>query len=297
MDPRWQPLEARSAAEIVAQHPDPLDALSKGVFPAIILRGQMQKIEVATALQRLNEGRAERTPSLPWHEGRACNYGTLGVDMQSALRWQQAKKPHGPGVFAEVSENLTRAFLRAGLERPIAALHNAVRGLAGRRTVDTARDLASNASFPPGIFRSHGAGNFFPQHFDSLHSYEWNQRSCGTGGHLEKNLTAKQIRHFSQESHYGRDAVKRYADAFRFREQFSALLVLQRAKLPCADVIVYDSHWTDLKDDCGVSGTSHGVGVNLFGFAKSRTGIQRVRHTYRSRRATFTSSTATVSIR
>ena len=83
VDPRWQPLEARSAAEIVAQHPDPLDALSKGVFPAIILRGQMQKIEVATALQRLNEGRAERTPSLPWHEGRACNYGTLGVDMHA----------------------------------------------------------------------------------------------------------------------------------------------------------------------------------------------------------------------
>eukprot|EP00966_Prymnesium_polylepis_P001153 26196-Prymnesium_polylepis.1 len=93
----------------------------------------MREADLTVALKRLNEGRASGTPVLPWREGRSCNYGTLGVDLQSALRWDAAGLPHGPDVFAERAENLTRAFVRGGLQQPIAVLHNAVRALAAHR--------------------------------------------------------------------------------------------------------------------------------------------------------------------
>ncbi|KAL1530915.1 hypothetical protein AB1Y20_001806 [Prymnesium parvum] len=253
----WRPLEGRSAREVLAQEADPMLALARGKYPAIILRSHLAADDAAALLRRfpwpprpLPRGGRKTGKALLgegyWRE-RSSNYYTMGVDLHSSL-----KQGVSPAEAAHLSRRHADHFASLGVDSAFASLHAALRSLAAGRAVGTGVDGASaNASLFHGVFRAHGRGSSFPLHFDTLRAAAWARRGCARD-ESDAAAAARVAR------------VAAYADLYRFDEQFSALLVLQRARADNAsDLTAFRTHWHALLPECSMRARPHDVGVNV----------------------------------
>ena len=232
----WRPLLG-TPAEILQQHPDPLRALSKGKVPAIVIKNQMSKAELAALQERLFKMHAARTLWKSTRPGDPGGY--IGVAFTSALKWQL-----GPKRFSTLAAGAVDSMRQHGIYAPIAALYGGLRALAAGRTVRTARDPLTNRSFTPGTFRMQPNGTVQPVHLDSLHAFDRLacRRSCGCDPASAMPPKDRQQARLSTQ----------YSDMRRFSTQFSALVLLQRSDLASNEVSVYGRYIDDIEKSCDI---------------------------------------------
>ena len=164
----WRPLVGTSAAELLAQDPDPLRALSEGRVPAIVLRNQLEPASLAALNARLEREWHAPESSL-WSRGRGLNAGAgyIGAAFTSAIKWKLS-----PKQYANLAPKVHQRFEQAGLHGPVSALYGAFRKLGAGRSVRTARDVSTNRSFTPATFRMQPNGTYQQVHLDSMQSFE-----------------------------------------------------------------------------------------------------------------------------
>ena len=245
----WAPLEGRSVAELLAQHPDPLRALSRGEVPAVILRGVLGPTERQALLTRLvGKGAAAGkywTRSLTKTAPQRPLYADIGANLASHLN-----KGRPPAEYTRAVAHFLGLYERLGLLHPVRILHESLRAIAAGRTVATGVDVATNRSFGPGIFRQTMNGGTFPIHFDSLRAHIVGARSCD-------GTSAASLASMQQAS-----SASAYSDIYRFEQQLAALINLQQpggqrgGELSTFD---YDRHHV-LKDcSLAVNSSAHNV--------------------------------------
>ena len=126
----WAPLEAGSPAGILAQHPDPLAALSSGERPAVIIRGALSKSELSNVLARLSPPSGARTVGrrhANMHQARQAhelwlnkgghkklNYSSIGADLHSLISV--------PGTLSRMASLYRDLYARLGISGPVRQL-------------------------------------------------------------------------------------------------------------------------------------------------------------------------------
>ena len=247
----WRPLVGDSSSDILKQHANPLRALSQGIIPAIVIRTQISPNASAEAVRRLPSFKSRSCRGSLWPTvglWRTRNTGqlTLGTDLKTLLvaNATSAELSQQSGQYREF-------YQQSGLTFALDALFDALRNLVGLREV---RLGTMGATLSSGIFRYHGkrqkGGPTFASHFDTLRAHMWDERDC-------QHVTGVRACNVSY-----RDTISRFADLYRFDEQFSALLMLQPSD-DDSQVTLFDTHWETLMKDCTLQSRSHMIGVNL----------------------------------
>jgi NAD(P)-dependent dehydrogenase (short-subunit alcohol dehydrogenase family) len=271
----WKPLTSTSAAGLRAAHPDPLEALSTGSVPAVILRGVLSPGEAQALSDKL------LAPSVrPLWTRQLGRFASLGAALSGHLG-----KGRRPKALADDAARHASIFAAHGLTRPIEALHDALRQLGNGRAVGVGVDLASNRSFPGGIYRMNFNNNSFPLHLDSLRSHEFAESSARQAcDHRRYTPRAQAVAPQAAEGgaqssppssppssprtslrwfRRGRGQAQWFADLYRFETQFSALLLLQRSDVQGAELSAYRYDRASLLANCDVAvqPTAHNVHV------------------------------------
>ena len=225
----WLPFVG-TPAEVLQQHPDPLDALSNGKVPAIVLKQQIDPLELAALNERLFQMHAQKKAWVSNGPG-----GYIGVAFTSALKWNLS-----PKRYAALAPKVTDTFRRHGIYGPIEALYGGLRALSKGRTVRTARDVQTNLSFTPATFRMQPNGTVQPKHVDSLQAFERLacRESCGCAARPRRDKQQRRLSTFD--------------DMRRFKRQLSALVLLQRSDMPSPEVSVYEHYIDDIEKDCAL---------------------------------------------
>ena len=240
----WDPLEGRSVAELLAQNPDPLRALSRGEVPAVILRGILRPPERHALLKRLvGKGAAA---GKYWIRARSDTgmrlpfYADLGANLASHLH-----KGRPPYEYTQSVARVLHLFERLDLQHPIRMLHESLRSIAVGRNVATGFDTETNRSFGPGIFRQTWNGGSFPVHIDSLRAHRIGARPCASASQPQQVPIASA-----------------YRDIYRFDRQLAALINLQQpGGKRGGELVSFDFDDQQVFNDCSlaVNSSAHNV--------------------------------------
>lgn len=182
--------------------------------------------------------------------GGGNTYFVFGPDLLSY-------RGHPPARFANASQAFGRYLKHRRLWEPVEALHAGLRALGRWRHVRSARDVESRTHFSPGVFRASARGHRFGLHMDTLHSHQAGPMMCGGASAAAARAVGGRA--------IGEGSPKiglRFADLTRFRDQFSALIVLRNQE-PAAlssgsdELRAYDAHYRD----CGLKSTQGAINV------------------------------------
>lgn len=236
----WSPLVASSAADLLQQHPDPLHALSQGLVPAIVLRRQLGERDRRAVIDRLLNNRAATPLWKPATRGEsplASRYGCWGRQINDHMKSSRG----GAAEYARLAQREIEQLKTHGLWAPVDTLFESLRSLAGTaRSVGAAVDLATNLSYSPAAYRYTQNGGYFSPHVDSMHAMGLKERLCP--GPASKGADPQAA------------TGEIYPDAFRFRTQFSALVLLQAGgaagNRTSSALTIHELHLDDLKADC-----------------------------------------------
>ena len=250
----WKILYAKNAEELKAQDDDPLLALASGRVAALVLRGFMDASRARDVTQRLLRLHANEWKRAKGKKKRNTTFATIGPTFTGAISREGDKTSWVDSMCTE-ADKWSKWFRFRGFGEPIHALHTAVEQLArsSGRQFSIGRDvLNTNRSFGGGVFRRNFPGHSFALHFDSIrHSQRfYTERKCGEGA----DVTKPDARRY---------APRHFPDLYRFDNQLSALLMLQRSETPASDLSLIDAHWGELLHDCemGIKPTAHNVHI------------------------------------
>ena len=230
-------------------------ALASGSVAALVLRGFMDAPRVGDVVDRLLSLKQRKWTRSQNKKKHNTTFATIGPTFTGAI--SKAGAPWVDDACTEAAR-WSQWFRNNGFAEPIHALHTALDQLArsSGRTFSIGRDVAkTNRSLGAGVFRRNFPGHSFALHFDSIrHSQRfYTERKCD-----ESHLGVPDTRRY---------APRRFPDLFRFDNQLSALLMLQRSESPASDLSLIDAHWGELLHDCkiGIKPTAHNVHIKARG--------------------------------
>ena len=250
----WKPMVGSSVAELLAQHPDPFEALSRGLIPAIVLKEQLGERERQSTLQRLlhNPATAKLWSSAN-EDQKESKYGCLGRQINNHMKSSKG----GEREYTQLSQETIKELRAHGLWAPVDALYESLRAIAGdKRSVGPAVDASTNLSYSPAAYRYSMNGGYFSPHVDSMHSLGLKERGCPDP--VSKGVDSQVI-----------TSASGYTDAYRFQTQFSALVLLQAGghhrNKTSSSLTIHRIHLDDLQQDClmQVAPTSWNTAVTL----------------------------------
>ena len=155
-----------SVAELFSQHPDPFEALSRGLIPAIVLKGQLGERERQSTLQRLlhNPATAKLWSSAN-EDQKESKYGCLGRQINNHMKSSKG----GEKEYTQLSQETIKELRAHGLWAPVDTLYESLRAIAGdKRSVGPAVDASTNLSYSPAAYRYSMNGGYFSPHVDSM---------------------------------------------------------------------------------------------------------------------------------
>jgi len=272
----WQPLVANSIEDLLRMNMRPLAALQHRDIPAIVVRGVLPASESTAVAGRLLKQH--------WTNMKA-GYFKIGVELHdylinlkfstrdrltsqkrtsassSSSVQQQHLYPNELAAsegYANATARMSSHYSTAGLWPAVAALHRVLEELhvAGRNS-SSAKEAAFR-TLAPGMFRRQNPGNVFTPHADTLHSADWPAKCFPSPRRPPPDSAGAP----------GPAAGRAFHDMVRFRDQFSALVMLQAPGDGSRDqgepqVQIFDAHYRELAAGaCSLArGNPYSVGI------------------------------------
>ena len=271
LSPSWEPLRADNATALIARHADPLGALSRGEFPAIVLRQSVAPAaahRIASLLTHtLHEGSPQQQPTdhhrqhaLPdnslsklWYQprmgrrgfqllGRAITSWPALVASENATEVEAARRELDAAARLQ-----DRLLAEHNLTEPREAVLSVLSALAGGRP---AGPIPGSIRVPSGGYRANLPGDMFSLHCDTytaeVRGRMGRRRNCSIAGHTQRLPPP------------GAFSAREWMDAvpeFRRRgvqgPSFSISVVLSAGDAG-GDLTVTNAHYADLVDDCSI---------------------------------------------
>ncbi len=153
----WTPVEG-TPADILKQHPNPLEALAAGEIPGVVLRRAFDPDHCAGLVKRLYERGLAYDP-------RSGGEGGGPVYVGPHLSTGSADPEKFFASAADTHELFKTLF--DGYEDPVKAFYGMLSALAPGKRVMTARE-PDGRLYGPGVFRTYHAGKGHGPHFDSV---------------------------------------------------------------------------------------------------------------------------------
>ncbi len=156
----WTPFEADSTDEVLSAFPRPLDALSGGHIPAIVLRGAypdsarlVERFYERGYLDRDTVGKETQLSGGPYLD-LGTSLGRVGSDQ--GIFFAHAARTHQ--LFATLFD---------GFADPVRAMYDSLSSLGVDKRVQTAEELDGRV-YGPAIFRMYHGNEGHRAHFDSV---------------------------------------------------------------------------------------------------------------------------------
>ena len=156
----WTPFEAASTDEVLSAFPRPLDALSGGLTPAIVLRGAypdsaglVKRFYERGYLDRDTVGKETQLSGGPYLD-LGTSLGRVGSDQEAFFA--HAARTHQ--LFSTLFD---------GFADPVRTMYDSLSSLAVDKRVQTAEEL-DQRRYSPAIFRMYHGDEGHRAHFDSV---------------------------------------------------------------------------------------------------------------------------------
>ena len=155
----WLPAEPDQAT-ILAQYPNPIQALAEAKIPAIMLRQAYDPAQCAALVKRFTQWGLMRNPNDPNSADQRARID-IGTSLGNRGGDKEAFLDHA------VATHELFAHLFDGFDNPVTTLYNALAAMAPGKAVQTARE-ADGRLYGPAIFRIHYTTHSYIPHIDSV---------------------------------------------------------------------------------------------------------------------------------